>query len=89
VLTRLAEIYTLVNEPDEALDTRAAAGDPELDQPRRASERPHVGAASRASPVRASRGARLTARAATSYIGLMRPETRRNRNPLSIDHAFT
>jgi len=32
---------------------------------------------------------RLTVQVLGSYIGLMRPETRRNRNPLSIDHAFT
>jgi hypothetical protein len=45
--------------------------------------------ASGPSPVRRSGRLRLTLHLAAFYIALMRPETRRNRNPLSIDHAFT
>ncbi len=41
------------------------------------------------SRLRAPGRLRLTLRRPDSYIGLMRPETRRNRNPLSLDHAFT
>jgi hypothetical protein len=31
----------------------------------------------------------LTLRIGASYIGSMRPETRRNRNPQLMEHAFT
>ena len=44
-------------------------------------------------PPRVGRGpgpaVRLTVPVSVSYIRIMRAETRRNRNPLSIDHAFT
>ncbi len=90
MLTRLAQIYTLVNEPERALDTlEPLLGIPELDQPGGAAERPDLGAAARASAVRAAGGVRLTVRRLAFLHWLMRPETRRNRNPLSIDHAFT
>jgi hypothetical protein len=40
--------------------------------------------------IRATREFGLTVPIAASYIGSMRPDTRRNRNnPLSIDHAVT
>ena len=46
VLTRLAQIYTLVNEPDQALGRPGALSpNSELDQPRRAAQRPDLGPA--------------------------------------------
>ena len=90
VLTRLAQIYTLVNEPDQALDSPGGTAlRAELDQPRRAAERSGLDPAAPASSLRGARRLALTIRAAVPYIAIMRPETRRNRNPEFTDHAFT